>query len=154
MGRINEKAPRKVLINFDNYLDAINFKEIINTNNNSNYIASTFTEDHISDSLETFHCRFLKYVLGVNKYASNIACRGELGRYPLINKAKALAVKYWARLEMTSSHLLINCAYQTMKRMESRWLKSINFTREINGLTEIKLNCQHMSLGRVKSIHI
>ena len=69
MGRINEKAPRKVLINFDNYLDAINFKEIINTNNNSNYIANTFTEDHISDSLETFHCRFLKYVLGVNKYA-------------------------------------------------------------------------------------
>ena len=46
MGRINDKAPRKVLINFDNYLDAINFKEIINTNNNSNYTASTFTEDH------------------------------------------------------------------------------------------------------------
>ena len=75
-----KRHPEKVLINFDNYLDAINFKEIINTNNNSNYIASTFTEDHISDSLETFHCGFLKYVLGVNKYVSNIACRGELGR--------------------------------------------------------------------------
>ena len=44
MGRINDKAPRKV---------PINFKEIINTNNNSNYRANTFTENHISDTLET-----------------------------------------------------------------------------------------------------
>ena len=154
MGRINDKAPRKVLINFDNYLDAINFKEIINTNSNSNYISNTFTEGHISDSLETFHWRFLTYVLGVNKYASNIACRGKLGRYSLINKAKALAEKYWARLEKTTSNLLINCAYQTMKRMELRWLQSIYFTLDINGLTEIKLNSQHMSLGRLKSTYL
>ena len=52
MGRINEKASREVLIDFDNYLLAINFREIINTSSESNYIASTFTEDHISDLLE------------------------------------------------------------------------------------------------------
>ena len=41
-----------------------------------------------------------------------------------------------------------------MKKMELRWLQSMYFTLDINGLTDIKLNCQHMSLARVKSTYL
>ena len=35
------------------------------------------------DSAELVQIKFLKWLLGVNKYHSNIACRAETGRFPM-----------------------------------------------------------------------
>ena len=47
---------------------------------------------------EKAHLRFCKYFLGVNKKASNIACRAELGRFPLKLFIDKLIMKYFNHL--------------------------------------------------------
>ena len=104
MKRIGKKSPngdRNVILNFLDYHDAIKFKEFLN-NDNNNYTAHTYSETFVDKTIEKFHCRFLKYVMGINKYASNVACMGELGRLPLINKARALALRFRGLLHKTS----------------------------------------------------
>ena len=43
------------------------------------------TEDSVirNPVIEKINVKFCKYLLGINKKASNLAVRGELGRYPL-----------------------------------------------------------------------
>ena len=41
---------------------------------------------------------FFKFLLGVNKYSSNLACKSELGRYPLAISASLLSLKYWLHI--------------------------------------------------------
>ena len=52
------------------------------------------------------HKRFLKYILGVNKNASNLAVLSETGRYPLYISIILSIVKYLHRLENGNSELL------------------------------------------------
>lgn len=47
---------------------------------------------------EKIHTRFCKFILGVNKYASNIASKAELGRFPMAVSALLQSVKYWLYL--------------------------------------------------------
>ena len=47
---------------------------------------------------EKVHTRFCKFILGVNKYTSNLAPKADLGRYPLIIFALLQSVKYWLYL--------------------------------------------------------
>lgn len=57
------------------------------------------------------HLSFCKFVLGINKKASNLATRGELGAYPLyITVAKTL-LKYWKRLKSCPHESLLGQAY-------------------------------------------
>lgn len=44
-------------------------------------------------------CKFLKFVLNINKFASNHSVRAELGRFPLKIMCDIKLIKYWHRLE-------------------------------------------------------
>ena len=59
--------------------------------------------------IEKLSVKFRKYLLGVNKKASNLAVRGELGRYPLFIDVVLSLVKYWVRLNDTKIRLLTFC---------------------------------------------
>ena len=39
-----------------------------------------------------------KFILGVNKYAPNLASKAELGRYPVVISALLHSIKYWLYL--------------------------------------------------------
>ena len=39
--------------------------------------------------------KFLKWLLGVNKYCNNNACGAETGRFPLRIKAQCITFKFW-----------------------------------------------------------
>ena len=108
----------------------------------------------MDDLIEKFHCRYLKYILGVNKYASNIACRGELGRFPLTNRAKSMTVKYWANLEKGTPNTFLNRAYKTIKSLNTEWLQSIHFSLEINGLSCLINNSVFESNHKIKEIFL
>ena len=45
-----------------------------------------------------YHTRYCKFILGVNKYASNLASKAELGRFPVIISALLQSIKYWLYL--------------------------------------------------------
>ena len=47
---------------------------------------------------ERIHTKFCKFLLGVNKYSSNLASKSELGRYPLAISASLLSLKYWLHI--------------------------------------------------------
>ena len=48
-----------------------------------------------TDPEELVKNKFLKWLLGVNKYCNNNACRAETGRFPLRIKAQCRTFKFW-----------------------------------------------------------
>ena len=59
---------------------------------------------------------FLKYILGVNKKASNFATISEIGKYPIIFDSFKSVLKYWHRLENIPTNLLKD-AYTELKKL-------------------------------------
>ena len=48
--------------------------------------------------MEKLNIKLCKYLLGVNRYSTNAAVKGELGRPPLMTKFLIHSIKYWFRL--------------------------------------------------------
>ena len=70
-----------------------------------NRVKATMTNDELTSKLfndnfttEKLHIKFCKRVLGVHRKASNDACRGELGRYPLMVDVCTNVLKFYQRL--------------------------------------------------------
>ena len=63
-------------------------------------------------SFETVHLKVLKILLGVHKNTTNIAVRGELGRYPLFIDVCKHMVKYWLKLTESTENTLLYDAYK------------------------------------------
>ena len=66
-------------------------------------IASKVNNHNLEESYEDFlperiHTKFCKFLIGVNKYSSNLACKSEVGRYPLAISASLLSLKYWLHI--------------------------------------------------------
>ena len=68
---------------------------------------STFFRNHAELGGERVHLRFLKWVLGVNKKATNVFCWGELGEFPLIYCALEQAISYYKRVVMAPKGSLL-----------------------------------------------
>ncbi len=75
---------------------------------------------------EELHNKLCKYSLGVGKFASNMACRAELGRYPLLITICALSVRLWNSILKSPSKLLY-CAYQEELKFSRRGQKNWAF---------------------------
>ena len=65
--------------------------------------------------IEKLNVKFCKYLLGVNKKASNLAVSGELGRYPLLIDVALSMVKYWVRLNNTKNKITDNLILESIK---------------------------------------
>ena len=62
-------------------------------------VGSKINKLHLEESYEDFppkkiHTKFCKFLIGANKYSSNLACKSEVGRYPLAISATLLSIKY------------------------------------------------------------
>ena len=47
--------------------------------------------------IEFVQTKFIRWLLGVNKFCSSNACRSEVGRFPMRTKTKCRAIKYWLK---------------------------------------------------------
>ena len=151
--KIGNASPKKLLVKFDNYKDKKFFiMKFNNVKASLNWYIETPTIEDESHVIESFHCKFLKYVLGINKYASNIACRSELGRYPLLNTARSHAIKYWGRLENGTNNVFVNNAFATAKSDNDRWLQAVEYYMDINGLSEMFNNANKYTPNELKYI--
>ena len=103
-----------------------------------------FTVSEYNDSPEIVHCRFCKFVLGVNTNAPNLAVYGELGRTPLSIHRKILSVKYWCRL-VTDDDLpaYLREAYILAKKKNLKWYNSIVNIMKSTGLDQM---CNHLTV--------
>ena len=67
------------------------------------------------DPAELVQIKFLKWLLGVNKYCSNNACRAETGRFPMKIEAQYRNFKFWLTLTKHQKHKLSQVVYSDMK---------------------------------------
>ncbi|MEW8544951.1 MAG: reverse transcriptase family protein, partial [Candidatus Thiodiazotropha sp.] len=98
-------------------------------------IEQIFKDLHI----EKLNIQLCKFILGVNKKASNQAVMGELGRYPLYIDAIVLMIKYWFHLHTVdcSKDMLLSEAlkenYSMFENDNNCWLHCIYLIfKEVN----------------------
>ena len=73
------------------------------------YGALTVTEKKKRDPAELVQKKFLKWLLGINKYCTNNACRASTGRFPMKINAQCRNFKFWLSLINRDLHVaLIN----------------------------------------------
>lgn len=109
----------------------------------------TLFENVFSNNIaDKSHMKYLKYILGVNKFSSNLAVLSETGRFPLYFSIVLSITKYLYRLENCSSGILHE-AYSLTKSMHSNgiqtWYSSAMFILkalhlDISSLRNLTLN--------------
>ena len=60
---------------------------------------------------ENVNVKLCKYLLGVSKYATNDAVKGELGRYPLLISILTLSMKFYSRTSTLTDDSLVSKIY-------------------------------------------
>ena len=89
---------------------------------------------------------FLKQILGVTKYTSNIATLAECGKFPLQLKIYVQIIKYWMRLFSNESIYMQKIHLAEIKKCEDNkpsWLKIVEYlieytnTKKYFGLNDI-----------------
>ena len=88
------------------------------------------------DPAELVQIKFLKWLLGVNKYCSNNACRAETGKFPIKIEAQYRNFKFWLTLTKHPKQKLSRVLYNDMKsRMNKElWSQKIKCVLDQIGL--------------------
>ncbi len=108
-----------ILITLNNVVD----KAHIIANYNKFPVTFTVSDNMNSHSeIEAFYNKYLKYAIGITKYASSTLTLGELGRFPIQIKATVSAILYWLRLAHGMENIMLNAAFQTMRSDKNIWL--------------------------------
>ena len=84
------------------------------------------------DPAELVQIKFLKWLLGVNKYCSNNACRAETGRFPMKIEAQHRNFKFWLTLTKHPKHKLSQVVYNDMKSRMNKELWSQKVKRVLD----------------------
>ena len=102
---------------------------------------------HLGDKtpVEIIHLKFCRFILGVNRKATNIAVRAELGRRPLLVDLVVQSAKYWLHLVTPGSGVsgLVNDAYIDMHRLHKdmpNWASHICNVWNTFALSEVWTN--------------
>lgn len=102
---------------------------------------------YINDYLDKSHFRYLKYILGVNKKATNLAVLSEVARFPLYFSIILSMIKYAHRLEKMGDGLLYD-AYVCNKLLDNEsincWYSSVRYILET-----LKINNLNISLSKL-----
>ena len=105
-----------------------------------------------TDPEELVQNKFLKWLLGVNKYCNNNACRAETGRFPLRITGQCRTLKFWltlAKHEENNCHKLSQVAHNDIKRMKDKSKNqnlfiSYRFRNPLGKSTSTRCrNCKH-----------
>ena len=95
------------------------------------------------DPAELVQNKFLKWLLGVNKYCNNNASRAETGRIPMTIAAQCRNFKFWLTLTK-NEYKLSQIAYNDIKWEENKafWSKKIKSLLDESTLCRHR-NCKH-----------
>lgn len=86
---------------------------------------------------ELFHIQFCKDILGVHRTSSNMACRAELGRFPLSIEVNKRASKFWLHLAHSNSTSYHLKAFHHKLTTENDILFKIAYKNKITHLSHI-----------------
>ena len=77
---------------------------------------SSIEDKYDTQKFDKFQLRFLKQLLGVSKYSTNVAVRGELGSFPVSIYILIQSVKFWLHLLQLPKNSL---AYESLSEATS-----------------------------------
>ena len=69
------------------------------------------SQNFVTGKIKKLQLKFFKYILGVNKKASNFAVLGELGKFSLFTDITVNIIKYWVHIVNYSNNHVLNDAY-------------------------------------------
>ena len=145
VGRKGE-LPRKVLAEVNSYDSKL---ELLH-NINSSY---DFTRSQFVNNFEKVQTKFFKFILNINRFASNKAIRAELGQFPLHIYSDTKLVRYWHRLELMENDSILKEAYNLSKLNNHDWYTNIINSLKSNGLMYICCNPENLSSVNVGDIY-
>ena len=93
---------------------------------------STYFRNHAGLGGERVHLRFRKWVLGVNKKATNVFCWGELGEFPLIYCALEQAISFFKRVTMAPEGSLLYHTVKEQKQCKMKWWVTMTLLEDIS----------------------
>ena len=114
------------------------------------YSFENIYKSNIADKSQT---RYLKYILGVNKYSSNLAVLSETGRFPMYFSIILSIVKYLYRLENFNDGLL-NKAHGLAKELHGKGIQTW-YTSALYSLDVLNLNffaCRNLGENQLINI--
>ena len=74
----------------------------------------------------------MKWLLGVNKYCSNSACRAETGKFPIKKEARYRNFKFWLTLTKHPKNKLLQVVYNDVKSRMNKELWSQKIKRVLD----------------------
>ncbi len=116
----------------------------------------SFYNELKNNIFEKCHLKYLRYVLGVNKKAPNLAIYGDSGRFPIYLSTISMFIKYWHRLVNVKNDILQD-AYKLHEMNHSEWYNDVTtlFKRvELSIHEASKLKCKHIVSRIVESCKI
>ena len=90
---------------------------------------------------EKLHLKMCKHSLLLPRRASNMGCRAELGRYPIISSILTYIIKYYARINYAHEHELVSLALESQRKLKTNSSKTMTYVdvaTKIN--SELQLN--------------
>ena len=92
---------------------------------------------NVRDKMEKFHTRICKNTLGVARRTTDIACRSELGRYPIIINIICNTYSYYLRMQYAETNSLLGQACLTQKSLHLSKQKNLySFIEHICYITQ------------------
>ena len=101
-----------------------------------------------NNSIETFHLRFCKNMLGVHRGTSNIGTLAEIGRYPLATEIHKRMVRYLLRFKILNENTLVAKAF---REQETENNKTLWLTQTRTFLDEIGMNMVHTKMKEMNN---
>ena len=86
---------------------------------------SSLEDKYDTLKFDKFQLRFLKQLLGVNKYSTNCAVRGELGSFPVSIYIMSQAVKFWFHLLQLPKNSLAHKSLSEASSLNNNWILCI-----------------------------
>ncbi len=149
------REEKHLYIKFSHWLDKEELIRATNVNANSGLTVSDHNVPmHIFNSIDKVQGKFLKFSLGVSKFASTSAVLRELGQFPVTLKGVRLALMYYYRLRAVISpqtHPILSAAFSCMQESNNPWLENVEFYFAKLGLSNIFMNISNLHKTYVNS---
>ena len=93
------------------------------------------------DPFEKLHLRFIKWVLGVHRKASNIGTWGESGRHPIGSQMLKQTINYFNRISRESSpSSLVHLSFLEQKSNNMKWFTATEKLIKAHGAEKINID--------------
>ena len=119
---------------------------------NPNINNESYFSNHAMIKIEKVHLTFMKWILGINRKATNVFCWQESGELPLIFKAMDLSNKYFDRLENMDTESLAYKALLVQKQLNLKWFSVLHDDiRDVSNIIKMKKHFIEMTASYCRS---